>query len=233
MVIDLSNPESLPVGYRDKLNSVSPKVWASQFSDEVVKHRDVWPIVKEVDEFCLAGKVIGIHYTRANRSDIQQQGLLIRTGEEIRQHFLAQHGHRFSPAEIDRINAGWDEYFTPHQVAARDARIWFNFTREALLGGGAKPLLEMYGGEQVSMCFRRDCVIGKKISTIGEPLLVSCALSPSDVDTYIPYAWGQIVVSSYHKKMNPQAYRIDQDGSQRVSVMPENIIDIESLTMCS
>ena len=233
MVIDLSNPESIPVEYHDKLNLVSPAVWASDFSDEVVKHPDVYPIVKEIDEFCLASKVVGIHYTRADQSDIQRRGLLIRTGEEIRQHFLSQHGHRFSPSEIDRIKVGWEEYFTPQQVASRDGRIWFNFTREALGGGGAKPLLEMYGGEQIGMCFRRDCEIGKKLSIIGEPLVVSCALSPTDVNTYIPYAWGQILVSSYHKERNPQAFRIDQDGSQRVPVLPENIFSIEALTKCS
>lgn len=232
MVIDLSNPGCLPVEYRDKLNAISPKIWTSEFSDDVVKHRVVSPIVKRIHEFCMAGRVIGIHCTRAEQFDIQQRGLLIRTGEEIHQHFLSQHSHRFSPAEIDRIKAGWEEYFSPQQIAARDGRIWFNFTKRALLDGGAKPLLEMYGGEQISMCFRRDCVIGKKLSIIGEPLVVSCALSPSDVKTYIPYAWGQILVSSYHKQRNPRACRIDQDGSQRVPVLPQNIIGIEALTKC-
>lgn len=229
MIIDLSKPQEMPAELLEKLDSVSPRVWASELSDEVVKHRDVWPIVQEIDEFCRACRVLGIHYTRADPTEIRDHGLLLRTGDEIRQNFLNQHGHQFSSVEIDRIKAGWEEYFTSQQVAARDGRIWFNFTREALFGSGAKPLLEMYGGEQISMCFRRDCVIGNKLSLIGEPLVVSCALSASDVNTYIQYAWGQILVSSYHKQKNPGAYRIDQDGSQRVPVLPENIISIEVL----
>lgn len=233
MVIDLSKPEDLPAEFVDKLEAVSPRVWASGFSESVVKHRDVSPIVIEIHEFCLAYKVLGIHYTRANPISIREHGLLIRTGEEIRASFLSEHGHHFSPTEIDNIKTAWNQCFDPRQVAARDGRLWFNFTKMALSDGDASPLLEMYGGEQVGMCFRRDYIIGRKLASIGEPLVVSCALTPSDVNTYIQDPWGQILVSAFHKQQNPEAYCIDQDGSQRAPVLPENVLCVEALTKCS
>ncbi len=46
---------------------------------------------------------------------------------------------------------------------------------------GSEYLLGLYGGEQVSMCFELDEALGIKLGTIGNPLVVRCALYPSKV----------------------------------------------------
>ena len=119
--------------------------------------------------------------------------------------------------------------------------IFFNFTEDALHNGGAEDLLNHYGGEQVPICFcqpplfiqggtNKQCSICKKLSQIGEPLLVRCSLDPKIVNTFTENPWGKILVSSFHVEVNSEAYRIDQDGYIKEPVSAQNIIEVNVLT---
>jgi len=167
--------------------------------------------------------VVGFHYTRAIPEDILAQGLLVRSGEQIRAEFISRFGYLFSIEEIEAIKAAWARYFDIRMTRARDNRIFFNFTTDALNNGGAKPLLRNFGGEQVYFCIDELPSIGEKIASIGQPLIVKCAISPNDVQTYLEHPWGSIVTSAYHRTVNPDAHQTDQDGWQAVPVSPEQI----------
>ena len=172
MNIDLNNTNHLPKSLRHKLESTRDLCQQEEFSEKLVKHDRVCPLVTELNDFCMSNLIIGIHYTRADKARIEKQGLLLRSGEDIRKTFIQEYGKRFTDKEISEIASRWDDYFCDEQTRYRDFCVFFNFTEDALSNGGAEYLLKLYGGEQVLMCFRdNDCSIGKKLGQIGEPLL--------------------------------------------------------------
>ena len=232
MNIDLNNTNHLPEPERRKLESIRDLCHQEKFSQELVRHSRVQPLVRELNDFCMSNRVIGIHYTRANKTSIVKHGFLCRSGDEIRKAFLEEHGKFFTNEEISEIASRWDGYFCDEQTRYRDFCVFFNFTEDALSNGGAGYLLKLYGGEQISMCFRdNDCPIGKKLGQIGEPLLVRCSLDPKIVNTFTENSWGKILVSSFHNEVNPEACaRTDQDGYIEVPVPAQDIIEVNVLT---
>ncbi len=229
MIIDLTKPGKLPERFVAKLSSLDALCREFEFSEELVEHNDVYSLVKDVDDFCMSQKIVGVHYTRANPESIHKSGLLIRSGEEIRADFLSEYAYLFTDSEILKIRERWASYFKSGQSSARDGRVFFNFTELALNTGGTRDLHGLYGGEQVSMCFDLDEPIGEKLNSIGAPLIVRCSLDPNVVQTFIECPWGKILVSAYHLAVNPEAYGIDQDGYQTVAVKSEDILDIRIL----
>src|SRR5690606_31236372 len=164
------------------------------------------------DHFCMEQRVVGIHYTRAVKEDIERKGLLIRTGEEIRTEFVQRFGATSSSSELETLQSLWASHQST-QADIRDSRLWFNFTLNALSGSGATFLLGMYGGEQIHMGIDLQTKLGRKLASIGEPLIVRCALDPSKIRTFIQYPWGKILISAFHLSVNPTAIPVDQDGT--------------------
>lgn len=229
MIIDLTKPDTLPGELSSRLQRVDNLCREFEFSEELVTHRDVRSLVKDIHSFCMTQKIIGIHYTRANPESIFENGLLVRKGAEIRTLFLKEYGHLFTEPELIIIEKHWANYFTDQQMAARDGRVFFNFTEMALNTDGAKYLLGLYGGEQVAMGVELDDQIGKKLGNIGASLLVRCALDPNTVKTFMEHPWGKIMISAYHLTIRGDAYGIDQDGYQTIPVNPNDIVEITVL----
>ena len=208
------------------MEEIDDLCWEIEFSEKLVEHPDIKELIIDIDNYCASNRIIGYHYTRAFPEQIGQRGLLVRSGQEIREGFIESCGQLFSESEILDIKAAWNNYYDDEkhgQPQVRDYRIFFNFTQAAIEKSGAEPLLNIFGGEQISMCFDADSSIGKKLSSLGEPLILRCTLDPENLKTFIEHPWGQIVVSSYHLSKNPGAYRIDQDGYQSITVPPEDI----------
>lgn len=221
--VDLQRPELLPEALRQRLNSIESLCRNEEFSEKLVEHPEVRNIVIEVDNYCMQRRVLGIHYTRAIRADIEQKGLVVRTGAEIRDEFVQRFGHIFETDEMEWLQNKWSS----HQVTqsdVRDSMLWFNFTLSAYGGSGSEYLLGMYGGEQIHMGIDFNTPIGRKLASIGEPLLVKCALDPQKVRTFIGHPWGKILVSSFHLCVEPEAYRIDQDGKVTESISPQDLV---------
>lgn len=226
MVVDLTKPEKLPEEFVAKLKGLKRLCDRFEFSEELVEQREVKKLVRDIDTFCLTQKIVGVHYTRSVPESIRRNGLLVRDGSKIRTDFLNEHGHIFTELERVEINKRWGQYFQLDQSEVRDGRVFFNFTESALNTFGTESLLGLYGGEQVSMCFDLDEAIGEKLNSIGKPLVVRCALDPNALHTFTEYPWGKILVSSFHLAVNPEAYRIDQDGYQTLPVEPKDVIEI-------
>lgn len=231
MIIDPTKPLDLPTHFVHRLHAIDELCREHEFSETLVELREVSILVSDIDSYCRENQIIGIHYTRAVLDNIKNQGLLIRSGCEIRNTFLAEHAHRFTSDEIRLIKEQWGSYFTENKCSIRDNLIFFNFTESALGDGSAENLIGLYGGEQVAMCFELNDTIGIKLSKIGDPLIVRCVLDPINVNTFIEFPWGKILVSSYHLLINPKAYGIDQDGYQSIAVDPEKIIEVKALNL--
>lgn len=223
MVINLQEPYSLPSSFLKQLKKCDSYFEQELYLENVREIPVVSHLIKDINDFCSENMVVGFHYTRAIPEDLLAQGLLIRSGEQIRAEFINRFGYIFSHEEIVALKSAWANYFGASMIRARDNRIFFNFTTTALNNGGAEPLLRNFGGEQVYFCIDELPNIGEKISSIGQPLIVKCALLPSHVHTYIEHPWGSIVTSSYHRTVNSDAHQTDQDGWQAVPVPPEQI----------
>ena len=241
MDIDLKNTNRLPEPQQRKLESIRDLCHREEFSEELVKHSRIQPLVRELNDFCMSNRVIGIHYTRANKTSIVEHGLLCRSGDEIREAFLEEYGKFFTNEEISKLKSTWDSHYCKEEAGERDFKIFFNFTEDALHNGGAEDLLNHYGGEQIPICFcqpplfiqggtNKECSICKKLSQIGEPLLVRCSLDPKIVNTFTENPWGKILVSSFHVEVNSEASRIDEDGHIKEPVSAQNIIEVNVLT---
>ena len=229
MNIDLAKPELLPEEFWTELQGTEALCRSLEFFEELLDHRDVISLVCRLNEFCMARKIIGVHFTRSVPEHIKKLGLLVRSGNDIRQTFLDEYSHLFTADEMQSLKEQWERCFTTIQARARDNKIFFNFTESSLYDGSAKYLVGLYGGEQVAMGFEMDHPVGVKLGKIGSPLVIRCALDPHEVNTCTPYPWGKILVSSYHKKINSGACIFDQDGYQSVPVSPDNIVEIKAL----
>ncbi len=229
MIIDLCKPFELPLQYMDRLNGINKLCMSIDFSEEFVEHKNVVGLVKDINEYCMKNKIVGIHYTRAEPESIINKGLMIRNGQEIREKFLNEYGFLFSGAELMHMNNVWGKYYNNQQSSVRDGRVFFNFTEKALGNRGAESLLGMYGGEQVYMCFAHDEPIRSKLNLIGKAMVVRCSLEPHRIKSFIEHPWGKILMSSYHSLLNNNVYQIDQDGYQFIPVKPEDILEIKVL----
>lgn len=217
--VDLQRPELLPVALRLRLDSIKSYCRNEKFSQNLVEHPKVRNVVIELDNYCMQRRVLGIHYTHAIRADIEQKGLLVRTGAEIRNEFVQRFGDKFEADELELLQKQWSS-LQVKQSEIRDSMLWFNFTA---CGGLNEELLGMYGGEQIHMGIELGTPIGKKLGSIGEPLVVKCALDPQKVENLHEYQWGKILVSSFHLSVEPEAHRIDKDGKVTELILPKDL----------
>lgn len=226
-IIHLDTLEGLPGKFLDRLRKHNGLFRDNLFLDGLIgKDDEIRSIVSEVNAYCEKHYIKGYHYTRAERLDISQNGLLSRTGEEIRKTFLERYSDLFGETELERIVYEWERYFVRHQKN-RDNRIYFNTTTVALGNGGAARLLDHYGGEQIHMPLDGQEQILKKLSLIGVPLMVTFAVSAAEASGIgQEYPWGMTAVSSYHRLINPEADWHDVDAYVRTSVNVKDILEI-------
>jgi hypothetical protein len=148
--IHLDTLEGLPGMYLQRLAKLGGMLKNEMFADTLIcEQPELWQLTSEIDSYCRKHLIKCYHYTRSDAQEIKMQGLMSRSGMEIRENFMAKYGALFSTEEIHTIQDSWEREFGGIGQIARDHRIFFNNTTIALYNGGAKPLLENYGGEQV------------------------------------------------------------------------------------
>ncbi len=229
MIINLENLNGLPQEFIKRLNTFDGIFKSCNYFEEYESNTDIKQLTIKIDKFCQNNQIIGYHYTNAIKDDILKNGLLVRTGEDIRIAFVERHFHLFTEEEQATILIAWKDYFGETAIQYRDSRIFFNFTLNGLQNQGADLLLNYYGGEQVYFPLYRLPQIGEKLKRMGTSMILKCILTPNNIETFwgnpdlYNYPWGRIAISSYHRLRNRDAYVEDQDGFQRTDVKPENI----------
>lgn len=229
--IHLDTLKGLPGTYLDLMRRHIEVLRSSTFLDRLVyEDSSVASTVEAINEYCLKNHIKCYHYTRADIGDIRQHGLLCRSGEEIRKTFLEKHSGHFTDGELATIQKCWSEYFRGHQKTGRDHRIFFNTTTVALTNGGAQPLFDAYGGEQIHMPLNGHDGIMGKLGFIGTPLMVVFqAQGGSMTGIGQEFPWGMTALSTYHRMHNPEAFMHDVDGYLSEPVSPDNILKIHEL----
>jgi hypothetical protein len=223
MSIDLDNHLTLPNYFIKKLENYNNQFIKFDFFDNLMEIPSFKCLIEELNIFCKGNTITGYHFTRAFPTDISTNGLIVRSGTQIRSDFKSRFKATFSTDEWSDIEANWQNYFDESMSKCRDDRIFFNFTKDALNTGGAAPLLGNFGGEQVYFCIDELPTVKTKIANLGEPMIVKCELNPSDLHVYFEHPWGRIAASSYHCAVNKNAHQVDQDGFQTVPVLPDRV----------
>lgn len=222
-LIDLEKLIGLSPRYLEQLDKRKDLFAGSDSFERINVDDDIHFLIEQIDDYCNNNLILGYHYTRALENGILKNGLLVRTGSEIRNEFIKNHQSIFSKSEMDEILNAWERSFDKQDEEVRDNRIWFNFTKNALKNGGAELLLKYYGGEQIYAPIYQIKGIGNKLRKIGVPLIVKCILKPQGITTSTEYPWGKIAVSSYHRLQNLEALVFDQDGYQTCNVSATDI----------
>lgn len=223
MIINLESLEGLPKKYLSELKKFDNIFKTSDFLENYENNENINQLIFEINNYCLENKIIGFHYTNAIENDIRENGMIIRSGEQIRNDFVKRFFHLFDRSEQRQINEKWLQRFGKRDIESRDNRTFFNFTKNALNNRGAELLLKYYGGEQIYFPLFELPTIGKKLRKIGKPMILKCTLDPNEINTYMENPWGKIVISSYNRTLNSDAQIVDQDGYQKRGVPKENV----------
>jgi hypothetical protein len=225
MALRLDSVRSIPEPILRELGMHRSDFKESEFVEQILENADLYSIAQGLDTLCLREGVIGYHFTRAFPEAINRAGLKISQGADRRAEFMSLYASRFSEAQRSRIRNAWKNYFDrdPLQITARDNRVWFNFTLQALSNGGADALLTFFGGENIYMPLAKDDEIAEILKCIGQPLVVAAKLSAKSLHTFSQIPWGTILLSSYHVTVNEAAYQHDVDAYLRESVPPRHL----------
>tara|TARA_R110000751_G_scaffold307242_1_gene427847 strand:+ start:4114 stop:4815 length:702 start_codon:yes stop_codon:yes gene_type:complete len=223
MIINLENLDGLPAKYLSELKKYDNIFKESEFLENYENNQNINQLIFEINNYCLENKIIGFHFTNAIENDIRENGMITRSGEQIRNDFVKRFFHLFNSNEQKQIKKKWLERFMENDIESRDNRLFFNFTKNALNNQSAELLLKYYGGEQIYFPLFQLTTVGKKLREIGKPMIIKCTLNPNEIKTYLENPWGKIIISSYNRKLNPEAYVVDQDGYQKKGVDSENI----------
>ena len=222
-ILNLCTLAGFPSFFFEEMEKHTELLLNTEFDDELLENPAFQDLIKRITDFSKDCKIIGYHYTRADKNEILKDGLKSRTGQEIRETFLARYGKLFTSEELDTIKNAWEVYFNKNMVSCRDYRIFFNLTTTALFDSGAEPLLRYYGGEQVYMPLKSFPSIAKKIQNIGSPLLIKATLNPCQLKLFDYEDIAKIAISSYHRLLRPDASQCDRDVYQKELVLPEQI----------
>ena len=230
-ILNLCTLAGFPPFFFEEMEKHTELLLNTEHEDELVENSAFQDLIERITEFSKDCKIIGYHYTRANKDDIIKVGLKSRTGQEIRETFLSRYGNLFTSEELDTIKNAWKAYFNKNMIFCRDYRIFFNLTTTALFDSGAEPLLQYYGGEQVYMPLKGFPSIANKIQNIGIPLLIKATLDPSRLKLFDYEDIAQVAISSYHHLLRPDASRCDRDIYQNEPISPNQIevVDIKDL----
>lgn len=219
--------EALPPALVARLEQHADRLAREEFLDRFRIDTDIGSLVRELNDVCLDMGVIGYHHTRAIEADLRRDGLIAIAGAERRARFRAEYGHRFSAQQLRWIDSQWAAYFDRQQNRARDRRVWFTLTID-IADRGVDPLLRHFGGEAVYMPLIDDEGIASVLRTIGEPLIVACALDGKMARTFMENPWGWVWLSTYHQIINPKAHRLDLDVYVDAPIPPGRIVHIHS-----
>jgi hypothetical protein len=83
--LNLEDPSCLPVAFRDELMDCNAIFAQSTCLDEIRHDERVSRVIERINDYCARNYIFAYHYTRALRSDLAANGLVPRSGDEIRQ----------------------------------------------------------------------------------------------------------------------------------------------------
>lgn len=226
LCIHLHDYKSFPKEVHDEISKLEDKLLSVEYLETLYDRHEFRSVLSSISEWIKSSFIVGYHYTRANKREIIDQGLLIRSGQEIRDKFIAKHASKFAAEQIKEFDQSWNSYLDNPTSSSRDNKIWFSFSLEGLRNGGADNLLSNFGGEQVYWTIKHKPIFRDIIKSFGESLVIKCRLDPNYLCQPDLEDLGKVVISSYHVLIHPEAQLVDFDGFQEIPVLPSDILSV-------
>ena len=221
----LQDVGSIPSSLHNSFSSMAYLFKEEDFLCRLFENKAILQLAKELNDYCINNTILAIHYTHAISFDIEQTGLLIRSGKEIRNTFIERFSDHFTHGQFKSLQENWQ--WIDGQSDSRNNRLYFNFTLDAYDTDGSDLLLGMYGGEQIHMGTNINSEVGKILAAIGEPLIVISSIAASEIRISTELPWGRILLSALHRSVNSNAYCEDFDGQISKPVAPKDLFLIK------
>lgn len=117
------------------------------------------------------------HYSRAIKSELEAQGLLLKSTSEWRELFIERFSHLAPEGVMDYFERVWSS----EDIDSAEPSLWFVENRQLDVSScSIKYLIGMYGGEVISMCTDLDDEPGRFLQSIGSPVEVVVEVSAND-----------------------------------------------------
>lgn len=92
-ILNLCTLAGFPSFFFEEMEKHTEILLNTEFEDELVENPTFQDLIERITDFSKDCKIIGYHYTRADKNDILKGGLKSRTGQEIRETFLSRYGN--------------------------------------------------------------------------------------------------------------------------------------------
>jgi hypothetical protein len=87
-ILNLCTLAGFPSFFFEEMEKHTELLLNTEFEDELLENPAFQDLIEQTTDFSKNCKIIGYHYTRANKDDIIKSGLKSRTGQEIRETFF-------------------------------------------------------------------------------------------------------------------------------------------------
>lgn len=198
-------------------------------TDEVYDQEPFRSALVDLESHIRTQQIVGYHCTKEPEPDFfKDRGLRVLDRKNHQAEFLKNHAWRFTPKEVVQIRQEWDSYFPGQQENSRNGKIWFCLIPHPVVDGGADNLLTYFGGEAVYMPFRDGTPIAKKLSEIGNSVVVEAAITPDDLTTFTDNALAKNSFHLFHRYLNPEVVLSGYEGYISRDIPPQDIIQVRS-----
>jgi hypothetical protein len=152
----------------------------------------------------------------------------------LRKHqtqFLNDHGHRFTPAERQTLQDGWEWHFHQSQsnLEGRNGKVWMCLSGHSIENEGTAKFFTYFGGEAIYWPFLGSAhqAIAEKLRNIGEPVVVELAVPATDLICFSGLA--RYALTCHHRRLNPTAHQEEAEAYIKRSVAASEVLEVTSL----
>lgn len=225
--LKLESRLALPGCFRQRLLPFTSALKATGFVENLIQGDATFrQISEDLDTHLATQRIWAYHCTKeASPGHFLGSGLRLTNLEEHQAKFLAAHGHRFTPREIDEMKRGWlDHFVNGGQVAIRQNRIHACLSRPLVVSHGTRLFHRYFGGEIIYFPHCDHPTIGPKLAAIGNPVVVEFAVLGSKLNCRYPMSY--YVLSRYHRQLKRSAHRFDSEADFGTAVPPADVIQV-------
>lgn len=227
--VKLEEPAAIPPSLLGALNAYEGLLRGTTCTESLVRDGPLTSIADALTEHLRGQRIHGYHCTREPEPGyFAARGLRATNLAEHQEEFLRALGHHFTAGEIAYMHEQWGGYFDEGQRRGREGRVWACLTRALVLSHGAEPFFEAYGGEAIYMPLADNSSSKRKLTSLGQPVVVEVALPGAEIRTSYEMAW--CAMNYHHRRINPSAHAMESEACFKGGVPPADVLAVVPLS---
>lgn len=222
--VRLEDPAALPTRLAAQVAQHDDLFLTTAYTDNLLRESPLSAFADVLANYLRGRQIVGYHCTREPAPGyFAAHGLRLTSIAQHQAEFLERHGHRFTSEEVAYMRRKWADYFKGLQLEVREGRIWACLTPALALSDGPF-FFEAFGGEAIYKPLDRESSAAKKLAEIGRPVVVEVVLPGDRLNHACDLARG--VLNYHHRRVNPDAHRLEPEGYVREAVPPSNVLRV-------